>query len=183
MTAPGWVSLNGQRQGLMTHGTYLSVGASVNLTSPTRRGNEVLKRLTCSPFEPPSVALMAVMQVPPRMPGQCKTEWWNMQEQADCAGCHTQMDPIGFGLERFGPLGEYREVEDDTPTCAIDGTGMIRGEPFAGPVELSQMLVQGGMGAGVFPRALLRVHRRPSSGSRIRRCDLGHPRRSLRRER
>ena len=146
----GWVTPGPERRGLLSHGTFLSVGTSPQLTSPTRRGNAVLRRLTCSEVIAPDVSFQAVMEIPPKEPGQCKDEWWNMTTRTECAGCHVQMDPVGFGLERFGPLGEYREVEPAEPGCSIEGSGRVRGFDFNGPASLGAVLVAEGLLQGCF---------------------------------
>ncbi|WP_394827230.1 DUF1588 domain-containing protein [Pendulispora albinea] len=42
--------------------------------------------------------------------------------KSGCAGCHRQIDPIGFGLEHFDVAGTYRTSERDKP---IDPSGSI----------------------------------------------------------
>jgi hypothetical protein len=32
---------------------------------------------------------------------------------AFCAGCHSRIDPLGFALENYDPLGRWREVVDN----------------------------------------------------------------------
>ena len=56
-----------------------------------------------------------------------------------CASCHNMMDPIGFALENFDPVGKFRQATDGIPvnTSATfwDGTD------FAGPDGLFNMLM------------------------------------------
>jgi hypothetical protein len=49
------------------------------------------------------------------------------------------MDPLGFGLENFDPLGRWRtEVNGEK----IDAAGVLpSGETFEGPVELKRLLL------------------------------------------
>ena len=50
---------------------------------------------------------------------------------ADCRGCHNQIDPIGFVLENFDPVGGWREkwpgidVEIDPSGVLPDGTEIL----------------------------------------------------------
>src|SRR5262249_22937238 len=47
-----------------------------------------------------------------------------------CASCHKTMDPIGFALENFDPLGQWRDTDEGR---RIDATGsMLDGQPFEG---------------------------------------------------
>ena len=50
------------------------------------------------------------------------------------------MDPIGFGLENFNGIGQWREKEGD---FAIDPAGkLVTGETFNGPDELTALLLK-----------------------------------------
>jgi hypothetical protein len=58
-----------------------------------------------------------------------------------CASCHARMDPLGFALENFDAVGQWRtQAESGT---AIDASGaMPDGTAFAGAVGLREALVQ-----------------------------------------
>src|SRR5690606_12094639 len=57
-----------------------------------------------------------------------------------CATCHNVMDPIGFSLENFDAIGQWRTRE---PGGAIDASGqMANGTPVDGPVSLREALSQ-----------------------------------------
>jgi hypothetical protein len=75
----------------------------------------------------------------------CKYERYaeHRDQSSSCAGCHSLMDPIGFGLENFDVAGRYREHDEGLPECIIDGAGEIAGVgAFNGPGELSELLVE-----------------------------------------
>jgi hypothetical protein len=62
------------------------------------------------------------------------------QHRADpvCAGCHKVMDPIGFALENFDAVGQWRTKDDGSP---IDPSGTLyNGAKVDGPVALRDML-------------------------------------------
>jgi hypothetical protein len=57
----------------------------------------------------------------------------------ECAACHNRMDPLGFGLENFDPIGRWREQDAGLP---IDAAGKLpSGEQFTGPAELKSVLL------------------------------------------
>ena len=61
------------------------------------------------------------------------------RENAECAGCHSKMDPLGFGLENYDPIGRWRATQADQP---IDASGVLpTGETFNGPAELKTILL------------------------------------------
>lgn len=51
----------------------------------------------------------------------------NITSAPACMTCHSQINPVGFAFESFGPFGEYRTVENarDDQTGAIIGTHNI----------------------------------------------------------
>lgn len=49
------------------------------------------------------------------------------------------MDPLGFGLENYDPIGRWRETQADQP---VDAKGVLpNGESFDGPSELKAILM------------------------------------------
>ncbi len=72
----------------------------------------------------------------------CKVDILAAHAQGGCAGCHQYIDPIGFGLENYGPDGGYLSVEPDHPECVIEGKGEVVGVgEFSGPAELADLLL------------------------------------------
>ena len=61
-----------------------------------------------------------------------------------CAECHRKIDPIGFALESFDPIGVFRTEyvdEDSNPTHQVDTAGQLaNGESFADLAELKKLL-------------------------------------------
>ncbi len=59
---------------------------------------------------------------------------------ATCAGCHNRIDPMGFALENYDPLGRWR---DEDGGKAVDNSAeMNDGRKFAGPAELRTVLLE-----------------------------------------
>lgn len=125
VTEPAWVRYTDARRGILSHGSFLSGGTKLGVTSPTMRGLLVFERLLCQTIPPPPAGVVTD-ELPPGEPDDCKPERWHMSRTSGCAMCHERMDPIGFGLERYGSLGQLREVEDGRPHCAIEGRGELR---------------------------------------------------------
>ena len=112
-----------------------------NRTSVVQRGKWILENLLGTPPPPP----------PPDVPelkakakdGRALTLREAMQEHranAICAGCHARMDPIGFALENFNGVGEWRSEDAGRP---IDVTGKLPdGAEFNGPAGLKKLLLE-----------------------------------------
>ena len=146
----GWVAYGDSgRAGILGHGSVLSAFSKFTDTSPTQRGKFVRTRLLCQEIPRPP-ANVAADKPPGDMDAVCKYDRYEEHRASDsCAGCHSQMDPIGFGLERFDVAGRYRDHDDGLPECAIDGQGEVVGYgTFNGPAELAQLLLDEGLVQG-----------------------------------
>ncbi|HND55624.1 MAG TPA: DUF1592 domain-containing protein, partial [Pirellulaceae bacterium] len=97
-----------RRGGVMTHASVLKVTADGTRTSPVLRGVWVLDRILGQPPSPPPP------DVPPIEPDirGATTIRQQLDKHRDvpaCATCHNHIDPPGFALETFDPIGNYRE--------------------------------------------------------------------------
>jgi len=142
-TEPVWVSYEGSgRQGLLSHGTFLSNGAKFDDTSPTKRGLAIRTRLFCQTIPPPPPGVVTD-QPPPETDSPCKADRYAVHAQPGCAGCHDQIDKVGFGLENYDQEGRFRTHDADLPECTISGQGEIEGVgTFQGPAGLSDLVLQ-----------------------------------------
>ncbi|MFO0596137.1 MAG: DUF1588 domain-containing protein [Myxococcaceae bacterium] len=134
------------RKGILSHGALLSNGVKQSDTSPTLRGKWIRNRLFCEEIPPPPPNVTA--DVPPPSTGGlvCKKDRYQVHDMVQsCAGCHTQMDPIGFGLEQFDRAGKFRTAEESHPECLITGEGSLTGfGSFRGAAGLADLMVSSG---------------------------------------
>lgn len=131
----------GQRAGLLTQASVLSVLAYPDETSPILRGKFVREKLLCQPIPPPPPAF--VIALPKPDPTLTKRERFD-QHRTDpkCAGCHETMDPTGFGFEHYDAQGAWRTVDGAFPVDALgvlSGTRDVDGR-FDGAVALGARL-------------------------------------------
>ncbi len=133
-----------ERAGILTHGSVLATHAQSTQGSPVRRGKFVRTRLLCQTLPPPPKNLM-VMPPPPSTMNTTRERFKN-HASGTCVGCHSQMDPIGFGFENFDGVGQYRTMENGFP---VDASGELTGTKdadgtFNGVVELARLLENSG---------------------------------------
>jgi hypothetical protein len=116
------------RRGLLGHGSILAVTSYPDRTSPVIRGKWILENLLGTP--PPAP--------PPDVPSLIDTDGAgsviSMRERLarhranpTCAGCHAVMDPLGFSLENFNSIAQWRTLGDagepiDAAGALPDGT-------------------------------------------------------------
>lgn len=130
----------GKAVGLFTQGSFLATHAKANQTSPVLRGKFVRARLLCTPPPPPPADRVIV---PPAVDPRLATRARFAAHASDpfCAGCHKQMDPLGFAFEHFDAIGRWRDTDAGEP---IDATGGLTDTdvdgPFDGVAELARRL-------------------------------------------
>jgi len=142
---PQWVSYGSSgRKGLLSHGSFLAVGATTSDTSPIKRGLLIRRRLLCQELpEPPPT--LNVDDVFTDVTGDCKWDLFAPTRVLGCVGCHESIDPVGWGLENYDLSGGFRA--DDALGCSLEerGIGELVGiGSFRGPGELSDLLVPTG---------------------------------------
>ncbi len=134
------VQLPANRQaGLLTHGSVLAVTSHPDRTSPVLRGKWIMQHLlNDAPPPPPTLARLA--DDSQSVAGKSLRERLKIhRSQASCNVCHRVMDPLGFSLENFDPLGRWRESDGQFP---IDAQGRLPdGREFSGPEGLRDILL------------------------------------------
>jgi len=113
----------GRFGGLLAQSAIMTATANGVDTQPVLRGVWVLENiLGTPPPEPPK----SVPALTPDIRGAKTPREMLAAHMADqaCTGCHSRIDPIGFMLENFDPVGNWRErwPEVDSP---IDSTGVL----------------------------------------------------------
>jgi hypothetical protein len=60
--------------------------------------------------------------------------------QPSCAACHRKIDPIGFSLDNYDPVGAWRDSSKERP---LDVTGILPGgERLNGAADLKKVLLR-----------------------------------------
>ena len=95
------------RGGLLGMAAILAMGGNGEHTSPVERGAWVLRKVLYDPPPPappnvPQLNRLAEKVLTPRERVQAH------QEEPQCASCHRKIDPVGFGLENFDAVGQWR---------------------------------------------------------------------------
>jgi hypothetical protein len=127
-----------RRGGLLGMGSVLTVTANGIETSPVTRGVFLLENILGTPPPPPPDD---VPQIDPDVRGAqtIRDQLSKHRESPNCAGCHQKIDPLGFALENFDPVGSWRSKYGKKP---IDTTGELpSGEKFANVTDLKKILV------------------------------------------
>ena len=129
------------RMGLLGQGSVLTVTSYPNRTSPVLRGKWILENIMGTPPPPPPP------NVPPLKENDETSKPRSVRELLEehrknpaCSGCHSVMDPLGFSLENFDGIGEWRTKDQ---SGSIDASGQLAdGTKVEGPVTLRQALMK-----------------------------------------
>ena len=170
------VPVSGHRGGLLGQGSILTITSHPVRTSPVFRGRWILTNIlgTPPPDPPPNVPAL------PDRAGAYADRTPSMRERMAahrdnpaCASCHAMIDPLGFGLERFDPVGRLRDVDEqhqpiDASGVLPDGTAfddvpglrtalLARPDRFVG--TLTEKLLTYALGRGLEPYDMPAVRR------------------------
>ncbi|MBK8094652.1 MAG: DUF1592 domain-containing protein [Verrucomicrobiaceae bacterium] len=96
------------RGGVMTQGSVLKVTADGTRTSPVLRGKWVLEHILGKAPPPPPPDVPAI-EPDIRGATTIRQQLDKHRSIASCNSCHQHIDPPGFALESFDPIGGYRE--------------------------------------------------------------------------
>jgi hypothetical protein len=128
-----------RRGGLLRQGSILAVTSYATRTSPTIRGQWVLKNLVGSPPPPPPANVPALKDNTVSTTLSVRERLKEHRANQACASCHKLMDPVGFALENFDAVGRWRESDADKP---IDASGeFLDGSEFNDVTGLEQALL------------------------------------------
>lgn len=133
---------NPERGGLLGMGGILAMTSHVSRNSPTRRGKWVLDVLVGDPPAPPPPDVEQIDEGSDKNQAKSFRELLSLHadESSTCAGCHRKMDPLGFALDEFNPIGRFeRERQGEK----VNATGVLPGgRELNGIVELKEVLLE-----------------------------------------
>ena len=129
-----------RRGGLVGMGAILATTSYPQRTSPVLRGKWVLEQLLGTPPPPPPPNVGGLPEDDRTLKeGTLRQRLEAHRAKPVCAGCHVRMDPLGFGLENFNPIGQWRDDENGKP---LDVSGSLPGDlRFNGPAEMRKVLM------------------------------------------
>ncbi len=129
------------RFGLLGHGSLLSLTSVATRTSPVIRGKFILGTLmnTPAPPPPPAVPTLEESAGTREAPRTVRQQLELHRRNPTCASCHRVIDPVGFALENFNAIGQWRETTNEGP---VDAAGVLAdGSQVSGPVTLRNIIL------------------------------------------
>lgn len=115
------------RGGLLGQSAILTLTGTGDRTSPVERGVFVLRKILDRP-PPPAPANVPMLDEKQIGTRSIRDTLDQHMTKAQCQSCHRRIDPLGFALERFDPVGLVRDQvrsEDGTQTFPIVTAGVM----------------------------------------------------------
>ncbi len=132
------------RFGLLGKGAVLMTTANPDRTAPVLRGAWIMERILGTPqaTPPPNVPTLTAFVASKPTTVRERTE--THRRNPPCSGCHSVMDPLGFALENFDTVGEFRAIDPQTHTLIDTAGTMPDGTRMTGPADLHKALAARG---------------------------------------
>jgi hypothetical protein len=127
----------GLRRGFLGQVAFLGPNSHPTSSSATLRGAFIREALLCQSVPLPPSELNTAIPEPSQTARTLKDRLLSHMQNPSCFGCHSFIDPPGFGLENFDGVGRFRAFDHD---AKIDASGEIDGVAFSGPIELVEHL-------------------------------------------
>ncbi|MBI3894440.1 MAG: DUF1592 domain-containing protein [Acidobacteria bacterium] len=130
------------RRGLLGNASVLMATSYNTRTSPVLRGKWVLENILGTPPPPPPPDVPSLKDDKDAKALTMRQRMEQHRANPACAACHKLMDPLGFALENFDAVGQFRTTTgaDRTP---IDVSGALPdGTPLQGAAGLRENLLK-----------------------------------------
>lgn len=132
------------RGGLLGQGAILMMTSFNKRTSPVLRGKWLMEKVLGLPPAPPPPDAPELEEVAKHNKGKNLTLRQQLEihrSKKECMSCHSRMDPLGFAMENFNGIGQWREKDQKGRTIDAGGQ-LISGEKFNNFQELKNILSQ-----------------------------------------
>ncbi len=123
--------------GVITNAAVMTMTSGPDRTKPITRGAWVASVIFNAPPPPPPADVPPLAENPVGDEAELtlRERLAMHRERSDCRGCHDRIDPFGFALENYDPVGGWRTQYENGRD--VDASGVLfQTRPFTSPVEL-----------------------------------------------
>lgn len=128
--------------GLITNAAVMTMTSGPDRTQPITRGAWLAGVIFNDPPEPPPANVPPLDEHPKDDEEKLTLrERLSMhRKRSDCKGCHEQIDPLGFALENYNPIGVWRTEYENGREVDMAGT-LFRKRPFSDVTEFKDAIL------------------------------------------
>jgi hypothetical protein len=107
-------TIGANRSGVLTHPYLLAAFSYQKLTSPIHRGVFLTRNIVGRGLKPPPMAMtFKDSDFAPNLTMREKVS--QLTRPQNCQSCHSVINPLGFSLEQYDPVGRFRTSDQDRP--------------------------------------------------------------------
>ena len=132
------------RGGLLSQASIHKITANGTTTSPVPRGNFVLTNILGQPAPPPP-ASVAGLEPDTRGTTTIREQLDAHRSNTVCASCHLSIDPPGFAMESFDPIGGFRNHYRSTGDSATLKDDSFEEQSYPGPYRMGMKVDASGV--------------------------------------
>ncbi len=128
--------------GVITNAAVMTMTSGPERTQPITRGAWVATVIFNNPPEPPPADVPPLGEKPSAGEEHLtlRERLALHRERSDCKGCHEQIDPLGFALENYDPIGIWRTQYENGRD--VDMSGMLfRKHEFSDIIEFKEAIL------------------------------------------
>ncbi|MBL6705842.1 MAG: DUF1592 domain-containing protein [Planctomycetaceae bacterium] len=128
--------------GVITNAAVMTMTSGPERTQPITRGAWIATVIFNNPPEPPPADVPPLGEKPSADEEHLtlRERLAMHRERADCKGCHEQIDPLGFALENYDPIGVWRNQYKNGRDVDVSGT-LFRKHEFSDIIEFKDAIL------------------------------------------
>jgi len=127
--------------GVITNAAMMTMTSGPQRTHPIARGAWVIEVIFNDPPPPPPNDIPPLNESVGPKNLTIRERFAEHRKNVDCAGCHSQLDPLGFALENYDITGRWRDKYDNGRE--VDSSGrLMKKYDFAGAVEFKESILK-----------------------------------------
>lgn len=128
--------------GIITNAAVMTMTSGPERTQPITRGAWLAGVIFNNPPKPPPADVPPLGEKPSKGEEHLtlRERLAMHRKRADCRGCHDNIDPLGFALENFDAIGQWRETYENNREVDIAGI-LFRKHRFTSVVEFKDAIL------------------------------------------
>ncbi len=128
--------------GVITNAAVMTMTSGPDRTQPITRGAWLLTVIFNDPPKPPPANVPPLAEAPVGDEQQMtlRERLTLHRERSDCRGCHEKIDPLGFALENYNPVGVWRDNYENGREIDVRDE-LFRKHKFSNVIEFKDALL------------------------------------------
>jgi hypothetical protein len=127
--------------GIITNAAMLSMTSGPKRSHPIARGAWIIEVILNDPPPPPPNDIPPLQDDGNSKSMTIREQFAKHREHADCAGCHSKLDPLGFAMENFDLTGRWREKYPNGREVDSSGS-LMRKHTYGGAIDFKDSLLK-----------------------------------------